>query len=110
MASVFALDKSRDWVLPSYRDMGVGLAWGFTPVEVFLGLFAKRDDPSSGGRQLPSHWSDPDKRVFTQSSVIGKQFPHTAGIAHGLKIKGTEPSPSSTGERARPPRVTGTRP
>ena len=88
VGSVFALDRDRDWVLPYYRDMGVGLAWGFTPVEVFLGVFAKRDDPSSGGRQLPSHWSDPDRRVFTQSSVIGTQFPHAAGIAHGLKLAG----------------------
>jgi 2-oxoisovalerate dehydrogenase E1 component len=88
VASVFALDKARDWVLPYYRDMGVALAWGFTPLEVFLGVFAKRDDPSSGGRQLPSHWSDPDRNVFTQSSVIGTQFPHAAGVAHGLKLKG----------------------
>jgi len=88
VASVFALDKERDWVLPYYRDMGVGLAWGFTSLEVFLGVFAKRDDPSSGGRQLPSHWSDPERRVFTQSSVIGTQFPHAAGVAHGLKLAG----------------------
>jgi 2-oxoisovalerate dehydrogenase E1 component len=89
VASVFALDTDRDWVLPYYRDMGVGLAWGFTPYEVFLGVFAKKDDPSSGGRQLPSHWSDPDRNVFSQSSVIGTQFPHAAGIAHGLKLKET---------------------
>lgn len=88
VASVFALDKDRDWVLPYYRDMGVGLAWGFTPLEVFLAVFAKKDDVSSGGRQLPSHWSDPRRRVFTQSSVIGTQYPHAAGIAHGLKNHG----------------------
>jgi 2-oxoisovalerate dehydrogenase E1 component len=88
VASVFALDKQRDWILPYYRDMGVALAWGFTPLEVFLAVFAKRDDPSSGGRQLPSHWSEPDRNVFTQSSVIGTQFPHAAGVAHGLKLKG----------------------
>jgi len=90
VASVFALDREKDWVLPYYRDMGVGLAWGFSPREVFLGVFAKRDDPMSGGRQLPSHWSDPDKRVFTQSSVIGTQFPHAAGIAHGVKNRGSD--------------------
>jgi 2-oxoisovalerate dehydrogenase E1 component len=90
VASVFALDRDKDWVLPYYRDMGVGLAWGFTPYEIFLGVFAKKDDPMSGGRQLPSHWSSPEKRVFTQSSVIGTQFPHAAGIAHGLKNQGTD--------------------
>jgi 2-oxoisovalerate dehydrogenase E1 component len=88
VASTFALDRGRDWVLPYYRDMGVALGWGFTPLEVFLAVFAKRDDPFSGGRQLPSHWSDPTRNVFSQSSVIGTQFPHAAGIAHGLKLQG----------------------
>lgn len=90
VASVYALDRDKDWVLPYYRDMGVALAWGFDPEEIFLGVFAKKDDPMSGGRQLPSHWSDPDRRVFTQSSVIGTQFPHAAGIAHGLKTRGSD--------------------
>ena len=88
VASVFALDTERDWVLPYYRDMGVALALGFTPEEIFLGVFAKKTDQMSGGRQLPSHWSDPGKRVLTQSSVIGPQFPHAAGIAHGVKMTG----------------------
>ena len=88
VGSVFALDTDRDWVLPYYRDMGVALAWGFSPEEIFLGVFAKKTDPMSGGRQLPSHWSDPDRRVLTQSSVIGPQFPHAAGIAHAMKTKG----------------------
>jgi 2-oxoisovalerate dehydrogenase E1 component len=86
VASVFALDREHDWILPYYRDMGVALAWGFKPEDVFLGLFAKGSDPMSGGRQLPGHWSDPDLRVLTQSSVIGTQYPHAAGIAHGLRI------------------------
>ncbi len=88
VASTFALDRERDWILPYYRDMGVALAWGFTPLEVFLAVFAKKDDVNSGGRQLPSHWSEPERNVFTQSSVIGTQFPHAAGIAHGLKMRG----------------------
>ena len=88
VASTFALDPKRDWLLPYYRDMGVALAWGFSPFEIFLAVFAKKDDVFSGGRQLPSHWSDPDRNIFSQSSVIGTQFPHAAGIAHGLKLKG----------------------
>ena len=59
VASAFALDREKDWVLPYYRDMGVGLAWGFEPEEIFLGVFAKKTDPMSGGRQLPGHWSEP---------------------------------------------------
>jgi 2-oxoisovalerate dehydrogenase E1 component len=90
VASVFALDREHDWILPYYRDMGVALAWGFKPEDVFLGLFAKGSDPMSGGRQLPGHWSDPDLRVLTQSSVIGTQYPHAAGIAHGLRLNDSD--------------------
>ena len=88
VASVMALDHDIDWVLPYYRDMGVALAWGMSPVDIFLGTFARGTDPMSGGRQLPNHWSDKERRVFTQSSCIGTQYPHAAGIAHGLVIQG----------------------
>jgi|FLYL01.1.fsa_nt_gi 2-oxoisovalerate dehydrogenase E1 component len=87
VASAFALDRETDWLLPYYRDMGVALAWGTPPVEIFLAVFAKKTDPMSGGRQLPNHWSDPARRIFTQSSVIGTQFPHAAGIAKALRFR-----------------------
>jgi 2-oxoisovalerate dehydrogenase E1 component len=88
VASVFALDRETDWILPYYRDMGVALAWGMSELDIFLATFAKRMDPMSGGRQLPNHWSAEHDRVFTQSSVIGTQYPHAAGIAHSLVIRG----------------------
>ncbi|MDH3306905.1 MAG: thiamine pyrophosphate-dependent enzyme, partial [Acidimicrobiia bacterium] len=90
VASAFALDPDKDWLLPYYRDMGVALAWGMTPRDVFLGVFSKQDDPTSAGRQLPNHWSDPARRVFTHSSTIATQFPHAAGIAFTLKSEGSD--------------------
>ncbi|MPZ51623.1 MAG: tungsten formylmethanofuran dehydrogenase [Acidimicrobiia bacterium] len=90
VASAMALDKDSDWLLPYYRDMGVALAWGLSPLEVFLAAFARRDDPSSGGRQLPNHWSSRERRILTQSSCIATQYPHAAGIAHALKNRGDD--------------------
>lgn len=86
VASAYALDKEIDWLLPYYRDMGVAIAWGFTPLDMFLAVFSKQADITSAGRQLPNHWSDVSKRVFTQSSTIATQYPHAAGIAHALKL------------------------
>ena len=50
VASVFALDREHDWLLPYYRDMGVALAWGTSPIDVFLGVFARTTDPMSRSR------------------------------------------------------------
>jgi 2-oxoisovalerate dehydrogenase E1 component len=88
VAATMALDPEVDWVLPYYRDMGVALAWGFSPLEVFLATFAKKDDGTSGGRQLPNHWSSPERRVFTQSSAIATQYPHAVGVAQALMTQG----------------------
>jgi 2-oxoisovalerate dehydrogenase E1 component len=83
-----ALDPSRDWSLPYYRDLAFNLAMGVSPLDIFLGAFSKADDPASAGRQMPNHWSEPDLNIFTHSSVIATQFPHACGIAYQLKIEG----------------------
>ena len=88
VGSAYAIRRGTDWVLPYYRDVGVMIALGMTPHDILLGLFAKADDPSSGGRQMPSHWSWPEARVVTRSSVIAANLPHAAGIAYASKLRG----------------------
>jgi 2-oxoisovalerate dehydrogenase E1 component alpha subunit len=88
VGAALALDGAVDWVVPYYRDVAFMIALGMTPEEVLLGLFAKEGDPSSGGRQMPNHWSLPRLRVLSHSSVIGTQYPHAAGIAFELRRTG----------------------
>ncbi len=88
VASAFAMDRSTDWALPYYRDVGMVLAWGMSPRDLLLGVFSRRDDPSSGGHQMPNHWSSAKDRIFTHSSPIGTQFPHAVGIAYALRQQG----------------------
>lgn len=90
VGSANALRVGHDWVLPYYRDVGVMLALGMTPREILLGLFAKADDPNSGGRQMPAHWSYPSRRVVTRSSVVGANLPHAAGIAYASMLRGLD--------------------
>ncbi|MEE9298643.1 MAG: dehydrogenase E1 component subunit alpha/beta [Acidimicrobiia bacterium] len=80
-----ALTPGMDWALPYYRDQAAALALGMSLEEIFLGVFSKAGDPNSGGRQMPNHWSHPELRIFSHSSVVGTQFPHAAGIAYEIK-------------------------
>jgi len=74
------------WV-PYYRDLGVVLVAGMTPEQIFLGLFSKASDPTSGGRQMPSHWSSRGLGIVSHSSPISTQVPHAAGIAYAMKYR-----------------------
>ena len=68
VGSAHAIRRGVDWVLPYYRDIGVMVTLGMSAYDIMLGLFAKADDPNSGGRQMPCHWSWPEMRVVTRSS------------------------------------------
>ncbi len=63
-----------DHIFPYYRDTGLVLALGMTPVEVFLNLFAKATDPNSGGRQMPNHWAHRDLKIYSHSSPVATQI------------------------------------
>jgi 2-oxoisovalerate dehydrogenase E1 component alpha subunit len=82
-----ALRPGTDVWLPYYRDLGVVLVAGLTPYEVFLGVFSKADDPSSGGRQMPSHWGARRLKIVSHSSPIATQVPHAAGIAYAMRYR-----------------------
>jgi 2-oxoisovalerate dehydrogenase E1 component alpha subunit len=87
VGTAWAMRSGTDVWLPYYRDGGVVLAAGMTPYEIFLGIFAKADDPSSGGRQMPSHWGHRKLNIITGSSPIATQVPHAAGIAYAIKYR-----------------------
>ena len=87
VGSAWAFEKGKDVFCPYYRDMALVLVAGFTPKDVFLGLFGKKDDPSSGGRQMPAHWGSKDRNIITGSSPIATQVLHAAGIAYSKKLK-----------------------
>lgn len=85
-----AMRPGVDHIFPYYRDTGLVLALGMTPLEVFLNLFAKANDPNSGGRQMPNHWAHLDLKIYSHSSPVATQIPHAAGAALASKIKGEE--------------------
>lgn len=90
IGTAWAMRRGVDIWLPYYRDLGVVLVAGMTPYEVFLGVFAKAEDPSSGGRQMPSHWGSRRLGIISGSSPIATQVPHAAGIAYAAKYREEE--------------------
>lgn len=82
--------KAQDWVSPYYRDDSLLLGIGMKPEELMLQVFAKKDDPFSGGRTYYSHPSlnRPDlPKIPHQSSATGMQAIPTTGIAMGIQYK-----------------------
>ena len=81
-------DPKKDWLFPYYRDLTFVLSMGISPFDFFLQCFAKADDPSGAGRQLPEHWGHPNLNLPAQSSPTGTQFLQAVGTALAAKKSG----------------------
>jgi 2-oxoisovalerate dehydrogenase E1 component alpha subunit len=87
VGAAFAINRGVDYVVPYYRDLALTLAVGSSPADFMLSLFGKQGDKWSGGRQMPSHFSDHALRIVSGSSVVATQVPQAAGVAFGIKYR-----------------------
>jgi 2-oxoisovalerate dehydrogenase E1 component len=74
-----------DWFFPYYRDGSLMLGLGVTPKDLLLQAVGSSEDPASGGRQMPCHWSFPELNVVTQSSATGSQCIPAVGCAEASR-------------------------
>lgn len=85
--AAFALRRGTDWLVPYYRDTCMALSFGVTPRQQLMCLFARRDDVFSSGRQFPNHYSVPDLKIASISSIIAAHVTHAVGIALAAKMR-----------------------
>jgi 2-oxoisovalerate dehydrogenase E1 component alpha subunit len=90
IGSAAVLRPGVDWVYTYYRSLAVAVTLGVPSRDLFLSVFARRDDPFSGGRQLPLHFSVPALRMVSRSSVVATQIPHAVGTALASQIRGED--------------------
>ena len=81
--------REDDYLFPYYRDRGLMLARGLSNYELAVAYFAKRES-SSGGRQMPGHYSSRKHNVFSVCTPTGGGLLPACGTAWAMKLDGKD--------------------
>ncbi len=78
--------RDDDYIFPYYRDRAILLAKGMTNLEMAYAYFAKRNS-SSGGRQMPGHYSNREKNIWSVPTPTGGNLLPACGAAWAMQLE-----------------------
>lgn len=89
LAAMQSALRDDDYIFPYYRSRALILARGLSNYDLALAYYAKRDS-SSGGRQMPGHYSDRERNVFSVCTPTGGSLIPACGTAWAMKLAGQD--------------------
>lgn len=89
LAALAHVLRPDDYIFPYYRSRALMLARGMSNYELALAYFAKRSS-SSGGRQMPGHYSSRKLNVFSVPTPTAANLIPACGAAWAMKLEGKD--------------------
>ncbi|MCH2181716.1 MAG: thiamine pyrophosphate-dependent enzyme [Mariniblastus sp.] len=86
MAVIAQLMEEGDYLFPYYRDRAMVLGRGVSNAELATAYFAKRGS-SSGGRQMPGHYSDRQRNIWSVPTPTGSNALPGCGVAWAMQLQ-----------------------
>lgn len=77
--------KEGDFFAGYYRDRPIALARGIDSYDLAKAFFAKRAS-ASAGRQMPAHYSNRERGIFSIASVVAANLLPATGLAWALQL------------------------
>lgn len=85
LATAAWLMEPDDYLFPYYRDRALVMARGVTNAQLASAYFAKMG-ASSAGRQMPAHFSDRGKNIWSVPTPTGANCLPACGVAWGMQL------------------------
>lgn len=89
LAAIETSLRRDDWIFPYYRSRALMLARGMSNYDLAMAYFAKRGS-TSGGRQMPGHYSSRSLNVFSVCTPTGGSLLPACGTAWAMKMSGKD--------------------